>query len=62
MRDLLFAVLSVFPSHFVADTEIPHTFNDGTPSQAAEVNETFDAIDAALPPSYCSADQIIKIF
>ena len=62
MRYLMFVVLSAIPLYSVADTEIPHTFNDGTPAKATEVNETFDAIKAALPPSHCSADQIVKIF
>ena len=33
---------------------------DGTPASAAEVNANFDAIEAALPPTNCTADQIIK--
>ena len=32
----------------VAETQVPHTFTDGTPAMASEVNENFDALEAAI--------------
>lgn len=48
MRYLMFAVLAAFAFGSIADTEVPHTFSDGTPAKAAEVNANFDAIVTAL--------------
>ena len=48
MRYLLFVVLAVFTLGSLADTEVPHRFEDGTPAKAAEVNANFDALEAAI--------------
>ena len=60
MIRLLTAVLLFASFHVVAQTQVPNVFEDGTPARAAEVNANFDAIEAALPPANCTADQIIK--
>ena len=57
---LLPAILLLLPLSAIAQTQVPNVFEDGTPATAAEVNENFDAIEAALPPSKCSTDQIIR--
>ena len=48
MIRLLTAVLLFASFHAVADTEVPHTFTDGTPAKASEVNANFDALEAAI--------------
>ena len=65
MIRLLTAALLVASFGVVADTEVPHTFNDGTPAKASEVNANFDALENAVdalptPPSTCETNQIIK--
>ena len=60
MIRLLTAVLLFASFNVVAQTQVPNVFEDGTPASAAEVNANFDAIEAALPPTNCTADQIIK--
>ena len=40
----LLASLLLFPLFSLAQTEVPHTFTDGTPALAAEVNENFTAV------------------
>ena len=60
MIRLVTAVLLFASFHVVAQTKVPNVFEDGTPASAAEVNANFDAIEAALPPANCTADQIIK--
>ena len=48
MIRLLTATLLVASFSVVADTEVPHTFEDGTPAMASEVNANFDALEAAI--------------
>ncbi|MDA9711733.1 hypothetical protein N9U42_05165 [Luminiphilus sp.] len=60
MIRLLTAVFLFASFNAVAQTQVPNVFEDGTPASAAEVNANFDAIEAALPPTNCTADQIIK--
>ena len=48
MIRLLTAVFLFTSFNAVADTEVPHTFEDGTPASAKEVNENFDALEAAI--------------
>jgi len=48
MIRLLTAALLVASFGVVADTEVPHTFTDGTPAKASEVNENNDALEAAI--------------
>ena len=48
MIRLLTAVLLFASFSVVADTEVPHTFEDGTPAKASEVNANFDALEAAI--------------
>jgi hypothetical protein len=48
MVRLLTAVLLFASFHVVADTEVPHTFEDGNPAKASEVNANFDALEAAI--------------
>jgi hypothetical protein len=48
MIRLLTAVLLFASFDAVADTEVPHTFEDGTPASAAEVNANFDALETAI--------------
>ena len=48
MIRLLTATLLVASFSVVADTEVPHRFEDGTPAKAAEVNANFDALEAAI--------------
>lgn len=45
---LLTAALLVASFGVVADTEVPHTFTDGTPAKASEVNANFDALETAI--------------
>ena len=60
MTKPLIGILLLLPLSALAQTQVPNVFEDGTPASAAEVNENFDALEAALPPSNCSTDQIIK--
>ena len=67
MIRLLTAVFLVASFNAVADTEVPHTFQDGEVIDAQKFNEDFDALEAAidanaaaLPPTNCTTDQIIK--
>ena len=48
MIRLLTAALLVASFGVVADTEVPHTFTDGTPAKASEVNANFDALETAI--------------
>ena len=48
MIRLLTATLLVASFSVVADTKVPNTFTDGTPAKASEVNENFDALEAAI--------------
>ncbi|MCH1579344.1 MAG: collagen-like protein, partial [Luminiphilus sp.] len=48
MIRLLTAALLVASFGVVADTEVPHTFEDGNPAKASEVNANFDALEAAI--------------
>ena len=48
MIRLLTAVLLFASFHAVAQTQVPNVFEDGTPASAAEVNENFDALEAAI--------------
>jgi hypothetical protein len=48
MIRLLTAALLFASFHVAADTEVPHTFTDGTPAKASEVNANFDALEAAI--------------
>ena len=59
---LLFASFSV-----VAETEVPHKFQQGEVIDAQKFNEDFEALEAAidaneaaLPPTNCTTDQIIR--
>ena len=54
------STLLLLPLSALAQTQVPNVFEDGTPATAAEVTENFDALEAALPPSNCTTDQIIK--
>ena len=56
----LIGILLLLPLSALAQTQVPNVFEDGSPAWAAEVNENFDALEASLPPSNCSTDQIIK--
>ena len=67
MIRLLTAVLLFASFSVVADTEVPHTFQDGEVIDAQKFNEDFDALEAAidanaaaLPPTNCTTDQIIR--
>jgi len=44
IKVILLASLLLLPLSALAQTEVPHTFTDGTPALAAEVNENFDAL------------------
>ena len=66
MIRLLTAVLLFASFHAVADTEVPHKFQQGEVIDAQKFNEDFDALEAAidanaaaLPPTNCTTDQII---
>ena len=48
MIRLLAATLLVTSFSVVADTKVPNIFIDGTPAKASEVNENFDALEAAI--------------
>jgi len=48
MIRLLTATLLFASFGLVADTEVPHTFEDGNPAKASEVNANFDALEAAI--------------
>tara|TARA_Y100000385_G_scaffold169732_1_gene175710 strand:- start:486 stop:1205 length:720 start_codon:yes stop_codon:yes gene_type:complete len=48
MIRLLTATLLVTSFSVVADTKVPNIFIDGTPAKASEVNENFDALEAAI--------------
>jgi len=48
MIRLLTAALLVASFSVMADTEVPHTFEDGNPAKASEVNANFDALEAAI--------------
>jgi hypothetical protein len=48
MIRLLTATLLVASFSVAADTEVPHTFEDGNPAKASEVNENFDALEEAI--------------
>ena len=48
MIRLLTAVLLFASFHAVAQTQVPNVFEDGTPASAAEVNENFDTLEAAI--------------
>ena len=56
MIRLLMAALLVASFSAVADTEVPHTFEDGTPAKASEVNENFDALETAIDDIAVGAD------
>ena len=58
MVRLLTAVLLFASVGVVADTEVPHTFEDGTPASAAEVNANFDALESAID----SNDEDFELF
>jgi len=58
MIRLLTAVLLFASVGVVADTEVPHTFEDGTPASAAEVNANFDALESAID----SNDEDFELF
>lgn len=67
MIRLLTAIFLFASFNAVADTEVPHTFQDGEVIDAQKFNEDFDALEAAidanaaaLPPTNCTTDQIIK--
>ena len=46
-----------------AETVVPHTFQDGTPAEASEVNENFDAPDAPTIDSIAAGDgQVVITF
>ena len=67
MIRLLTAVFLFASFHVVADTEVPHTFQEGEVIDAQKFNEDFNALEAAidanaaaLPPTNCTTDQIIK--
>ena len=59
MRTLIAIAILVAAVSAIAQAQVPNVFEDGTAGTAAEVNENFDAIEAALPPSNCATDQII---
>ena len=48
MIRLLTAALLVASSGALAQTQVPNVFEDGTPATAADVNENFDALEAAI--------------
>ena len=48
MIRLLTAALFFASFNAVAQTQVPNVFEDGTPASAAEVNENFDALEAAI--------------
>jgi hypothetical protein len=48
MIRLLMAGLLLVSVNTVADTQVTHIFQDGTPAKASEVNENFDALEAAI--------------
>ena len=48
MFRLLTAALLVASFGALAQTQVPNVFEDGTPATAAEVNENFDALEAAI--------------
>ena len=56
MIRLLTAALLVATFGVVADTEVPHTFTDGTPAKASEVNANFDALETAIDTVSAGAD------
>ena len=60
MRAVIAIAALVASVSAIAETQVPNVFEDGTPASAAEVNANFDALEAALPPSNCTTDQIIK--
>jgi len=45
---LLLAVCSTTAALTQAQTVVPHTFQDGTPAEASEVNENFDALAESI--------------
>jgi hypothetical protein len=47
-RRTLFIAGLLLSSNIYAQTEVPHDFQAGTPARAAEVNENFDALEAAI--------------
>ena len=44
----LLAILLLLPLSTLAQTQVPNVFEDGTPVSAVEVNENFDALEAAI--------------
>ena len=44
----LLAILLILSLSALAQTQVPNVFEDGTPASAAEVNEDFDALEAAI--------------
>ena len=44
IKVILLASLLLLPLPALAQTQVPHTFTDGTPALASEVNENFDAL------------------
>ena len=42
----------------IGQTEVPNTFTAGTPARAAEVNENFDALEAAVDQNAAAIQQI----
>ncbi len=44
----LLAILLLLPLSTLAQTQVPNVFEDGTPASAVEVNENFDALEAAI--------------
>ena len=59
MIRLLTAALLFASFHAVADTEVPHTFTDGTAAKASEVNDNFDALEAAIDASPADAVEAV---
>ena len=48
MIRLLTAALFFASFNALAQTQVPNVFEDGTPATAADVNENFDALEAAI--------------
>ena len=59
MIRLLTATLLVASFSVVADTKVPHTFTDGTPAKASEVNANFDALEAAIDATPADAVEAV---